>query len=371
MPTTVTVQMFYAGNFADMDTDETDQDNENPNIVLGTYNSLVITSIDEIDGEDDGVILDDEYVSSDFLRYDVGGGLTSVALDNTSLYNATILLGDGSSFTARVLVIQAANGDVFISEFPSEPLDGLAIQSITLDSLNSSDAAGINQGFSDVQNASIVCYGVGTLITTSRGDVPVETLQSGDLVKTLDHGFQPIRWIHRDTRPLDTLAADEKPVLIAENALGCGKPHRDLVVSPQHRMLVGDGGQLEDYFEDVGLAPSKSLTSLKGIRHMQGRKTVTWIHFACDRHEIVFANGCLSESLLLGDMVVNGLSVKHRRELANLFPKARLGFAMNGPAAREFLKVTPVRQRIEAIKVRAAYVPVRHNIQTTAICQSG
>ena len=164
MTTISTVEMFYIGNFADMDTDESDWDNENPNVVLGTHDDLAITEVTEVDVNDDGVINDDEYGTGDYLSYDTGSGVTNVNLDSSSLYNADILLGDGSTMSVRVLVIQAANGDVFISEFPAEPLDGLSIQSISLVSLDTSEAAGINAGASDVQNASVVCYAAGTMI---------------------------------------------------------------------------------------------------------------------------------------------------------------------------------------------------------------
>lgn len=40
-----------------------------------------------------------------------------------------------------------------------------------------------------------VCFTLGTLIDTDRGPVPIEELSVGDRVATLDHGFQPIRWV--------------------------------------------------------------------------------------------------------------------------------------------------------------------------------
>ncbi len=203
MPTTSTVQMFYAGNFADMDTFEGNQTNEQPDNVLGTYDDLAITSVSEVDVDDDGVIYDDEYGTGDYLSYDPGGGTVNSALDSSSLYNADILLGDGSTMSVPVLVLQTANGDVFISEFPGNPLDGLAIQSISLVSLNTSDASGINLGASDVQGATIVCFATGTKIATQHGEMPVKTLKVGDMVMTLDHGLQPIRWIHFHDCPLD------------------------------------------------------------------------------------------------------------------------------------------------------------------------
>lgn len=346
MATTYTVEMFYAGNFADMDTDETDSDNENPNLVLGTFSNLVITEVSEVDVNEDGVIYDDEYGNVDYLSYNTGSGPINVGLDSSSLYNASVLLGNGSTLSVPVLVIQATNGDVFISEYPANPLDGLAIQSISLISLNSSTALGINAGFSDVQNASIVCYAPGMLIDTPEGARLVETLAAGDLVLTRDHGPQPIRWVRSRLDMLKGSKEDDKPVQIKAGALGHNRPAADLIVSPQHRILVGGAGQLQNIFTQEAFASAKSLTGLSGIRHMKGKSQITWVHFACDQHEVVRANGCWTESLLLGPMVVNGLSPTERQALANIFGRRPTpNKILNGPPARSCLSVSAVKQQ--------------------------
>jgi hypothetical protein len=193
--------------------------------------------------------------------------------------------------------------------------------------------------FSDL----VVCYAPGTLIDTPDGYRAVEALAVGDMVNTLDHGPQAIRWVHSGDHPLEDVEVDAKPVIIAAGALGKRRPTQDLIVSPQHRILVGGGGQLDGWFKTECFAPAKSLTSLPGIRHMKGKQTITWIHFACDRHEVITANSCLSESLLLGPMVMKGLTSKERRTLTALYgPAETPNAALNGPPARECLKVGEV-----------------------------
>ncbi|MGC1495605.1 MAG: Hint domain-containing protein [Sulfitobacter sp.] len=189
------------------------------------------------------------------------------------------------------------------------------------------------------------CYAPGTLIDTPDGQRAVETLKANDLVSTLDNGPQAIRWVHSGDDPLEAVEPGAKPVLIAAGALGRGLPAQDLIVSPQHRMFVGGHGQLDGWFTTESLAPAKSLTAMRGIRHMKGKQSITWIHFACDRHEVVIANGCLSESLLLGPMVVNGLTSLERQELTAIYGIAPTpDAALNGPAARGCLKVGEVRR---------------------------
>ncbi|MHA6325277.1 Hint domain-containing protein [Roseivivax sp. CAU 1753] len=195
------------------------------------------------------------------------------------------------------------------------------------------------------------CYAPGTLIDTPDGPRPIEALAVGDLVNTLDHGPQPIRWIRSGIHPLARAKPDAKPVLIAAGALGRGRPRQDLIVSPQHRLLVGGGGQLDGWFRTEAFAPAKALTSMPGIRHMNGKRSITWVHFACARHEVVTANGCLSESLLLGRMVTDGLTRSERRALTAIYgPAETPEAALNGPAARQCLRVGAVRRHLAQCK---------------------
>ncbi|MDR9428374.1 MAG: Hint domain-containing protein, partial [Salibaculum sp.] len=196
---------------------------------------------------------------------------------------------------------------------------------------------------------SAICFARGTRIKTDRGAVPVEDLAVGDLVEILDNGLQPIRWVRSDRQPLEEAAVDAKPVQIKAGALGPGLPSEDLIVSAQHRILVGGAGQFDAVFDSEALAPAKSLTGAPGIRHMKGKQDITWVHFACDRHEVVIANGCQSESLLLGPMALTTLAAAERRAVTDLFGPAPVpGAALNGPPARDCLKVGVARRRIAA-----------------------
>lgn len=196
-----------------------------------------------------------------------------------------------------------------------------------------------------------VCFAEGTLITTPDGPRPVEYLQPGDLVVTLDDGIVPIRWVRSDTQPLEDTSPDAKPVLISANALGKGRPSTDMVVSPQHRLFVGGKGQLEALFTEEAFAPAKSLTALPGVRHMNGKKNVTWVHFVCDAHQIVLANGCWSETLLLGPMVFALLSEDQRRALRHIFGAPIVPDApLNGPPARDCYTVGMVQRRLDTLR---------------------
>ena len=59
----------------------------------------------------------------------------------------------------------------------------------------------------------------------------------------------------------------------------------------------------------------------------------TYVHFLCDRHEIVFANGLPSETLLLGEEAEKTIGQDAVDEINRIFP---------GVANMEFLS-TPTR----------------------------
>jgi hypothetical protein len=81
-------------------------------------------------------------------------------------------------------------------------------------------------------SGALVCFASGTLIKTPNGQTLIEQLAPGDMVLTMDHGPQPIRWIGSSKRPA---VGNMAPILIRKGALG---NTRDLRVSPQHRMLL-------------------------------------------------------------------------------------------------------------------------------------
>ena len=195
----------------------------------------------------------------------------------------------------------------------------------------------------NMETTNVVCYAPGTLIDTPDGQRAVEDLCVGDLVTTLDHGPKPILWTRSADHALEEVEQDSKPVMITAGALGNGRPVSDLIVSPQHRIFLGGCGQLDDVFETESFAPAKALTALQDIHHMKGTHTVTWVHFACERHEVVTANGCLSESLLLGPIVMTGLTSVERQELYAIY-----GDALTGPAARICHTVGDVQRRLSA-----------------------
>lgn len=160
----------------------------------------------------------------------------------------------------------------------------------------------------------VPCLTAGTLIETSEGMIAAQALQIGDMVRTRDHGMQPVRFVARRDVAADGAFA---PIVIAAGTLGndC-----DLVVSPNHRMLV-TGARVRALFgEDEMLVTAEDLIDGDRIYRKPGG-TVTYVHIAFDEHEIIYAEGAATESLqpMARDAEIYGASAY--AELLRIFPE--------------------------------------------------
>ena len=182
------------------------------------------------------------------------------------------------------------------------------------------------------ENTGVVCFTRGTHIATTQGEILIENLKVGDLVLTMDHGYQPIRWIG-STRVAAT--GNLAPILFRKGVLN---NVRDLMVSPQHRMFL-NGWQAEVLVgEHEVLAAAKHLVNDSTVRRVEGGE-VEYFHILFDTHEIIFAEGCPSESFHPGVVGWGALAEESRQEIVTLFPQLEHGnFNAFGDSARVTLK---------------------------------
>lgn len=332
------VNMFYMGNYQDVDPNESDQNAENAEDLVGISASntehlqLVSLQPQDVHNGSDKTIYDNDVPGPALEKGDrvtyadpSTGNEVIVQTDSTMTYTADILLGDGSTIEVKVVVIQTANGDVFVTDYGKSkngPLDNLNIQRITLKAV-------VNKGYSgwgdlqSVDGSRVVCFTSGTLIDTDRGAVHVEDLRAGDMVRTMDSGFQAVRWVGARQIAASELAANPNlcPIRVHAGALGEGLPERDLLVSPQHRILLRSKIALRMFDSDEVLSAAKHLTVLDGIEIASDVRDVIYVHFLCDRHEIVFAEGTPTESLYTGAQALKSVSAAARAEILALFPE--------------------------------------------------
>ncbi len=159
------------------------------------------------------------------------------------------------------------------------------------------------------------CYCPGTLILTSKGEVPIEALRIGDHLVTRNGTSRPLKWIGRrsyDGRFI-TARTDILPVTFAPGSLGrdsAGQPvpRRPLTVSPLHAMFL-----------DGVLVPASALVDGRAIVQAACVDQVDYIHLELDTHDVIVAEGALSESFV--DDGSRGM-FQNAGEYAQLYPGA-------------------------------------------------
>ncbi|MEO1137851.1 MAG: Hint domain-containing protein [Pseudomonadota bacterium] len=180
-----------------------------------------------------------------------------------------------------------------------------------------SSSEGPSRPFSTL--ASPPCFITGTQVSTTDGLIPVEDLQPGHIIQTLDGGLRPLVWVGRVHVPKVVQKHDIRfrPVLVKENAFGPGSPSRDMRLSQQHRVLMR-GWRAELFCgETEVLVPICKLINDTTIRLCPPDEDVTYVHLLFDRHEVIWADNLLSESYLLD---LNDTSATSQ-EVLRLFPE--------------------------------------------------
>ncbi|PVA07436.1 Hint domain-containing protein [Thalassorhabdomicrobium marinisediminis] len=167
------------------------------------------------------------------------------------------------------------------------------------------------------------CFVAGTMILTPDGERPVDDLDRGDLVFTRDNGPQPIRWIGSRGLSAETLTAKPnlRPIRIMAGALGEGAPAVDLMVSPQHRVLVRSKIAQRMFGAQEVLVAAKHLLCVDGVEVADDLPSVEYFHFLFERHEVIYSNGAETESLFTGPQALLTIGAAARQEIFELFPE--------------------------------------------------
>lgn len=183
------------------------------------------------------------------------------------------------------------------------------------------NVAGLNTS-TPTQFPGVPCFVAGTMIQTLRGELPVEDLEVGDQVLTMDCGYQSICWIGGRWLSRADLELNPKltPVRICAGALGSDKPKADLLVSPQHRILVRSKIAERMFGHIEVLIPAGKLVAIEGIGFEWEAQGVEYFHMLFESHQLVFANGAATESLFTGTESLKALSSEARLEIETLFP---------------------------------------------------
>lgn len=285
-----------------------------------SMNGDLFAAVSRPDAEVDTLVLTDGFGHDTIRGFGFGDELDSEGnpaaadvLDLSGLHDADGNPIDLSDVKIRADVDEWDNKYAVIS-FPNG--EELWMRDVDPDSLTPSRLNGMG----------IPCFCAGTMIRTPGGDVAVEDLRVGELVETRDNGARPIRWI--GGRALDrvdlTMVPKLRPIRIRAGALGQDLPSRDLMVSPQHRVLVRSAIAQRMFGTTEVLVAARQLTALDGVDEV-AVDSVQYYHILFARHEIVFSNDAQTESLYTGPQAMKSLGQAAQDEIFTLFPELRAG----------------------------------------------
>lgn len=143
------------------------------------------------------------------------------------------------------------------------------------------------------QIVTVTCFLAGSLIRTEAGDVPVEDVYVGDRILTVTDGvenYKPVIWAGYQTMTVQQGLPDDEagcPVRVRAGALAAGVPYQDLLITPEHCLLI-----------DGQFVPVRMLVNGGTIAYDRSLTRYTYYHVETACHDVIMANGTLTESYL-------------------------------------------------------------------------
>ena len=196
-----------------------------------------------------------------------------------------------------------------------------------------------------IDTSAVPCFAAGTRICTTAGEIAVEDLREGYIVVLADGGTAPITWIGRRTVEIARHAWPDlvRPVRIRAGALADGVPRRDLLVSPEHALLV-----------DGALVPAGLLANGRSIVQERGPERLTYFHIELPAHGVLLAEGAPAESYL--EMGTRAVFEAQGAQVVNLHPHFTPRHTAEGCAPRlaEGPEAAAIRTRLAA-RAEAAF----------------
>ncbi len=179
------------------------------------------------------------------------------------------------------------------------------------------------------------CYCAGTLIATECGEVVVEDLKIGYRLVTRSGALRQIKWVGRRSYGGRFIAGNKDilPVCIKAGSLADNVPCRDLWISPHHAMYI-DGLLIE----------ARHLVNGTSIVQAEHADTVSYFHVELETHDVIVAEGALSESYLDED---NRGMFQNAEEYETLFSGvAEFAAQYCAPRVDDGYELEAVRRRI-------------------------
>ena len=169
----------------------------------------------------------------------------------------------------------------------------------------------------------VICFTPGTWLDTPAGPRLIQDLQQGDPVMTRDNGPQPVLW--RGNRRISGARLHAmphlRPIRFRRNAMGADRPRHDLLVSPQHRMLIKGAAAQALFNTPEVLIAAESLINDHTVTVDHTLREVTYIHILLDQHNVIWANGLETESFHPANAAIGSIEPLQRADLLGLMPE--------------------------------------------------
>ena len=168
----------------------------------------------------------------------------------------------------------------------------------------------------------VICFTPETRLLTPDGARHIRDLRPGDLIQTRDNGAQPVLWTgHRRMSGARLYAMPHlRPIRFRAGALGIGRPEDDLLVSPQHRMLIKGAAAQALFNTPEVLVAAENLLNDGSIVVDHMLREVTYVHILLESHNIVWANGLETESFHPSNTALDTVEESQRAGLLNILP---------------------------------------------------
>ncbi|GBQ93206.1 Hint domain-containing protein [Gluconobacter albidus] len=253
-----------------------------------TAGGRIVFGRDAVDGSPNQLLLADynQTVSTPITGYDAASVIT-VGHGGSPPISATFVANSNGTYTLKIAFDQYNNG-ITLSNVSFGPNSTPGTPKIVQNTNGSWSVVGGATGYNGQ-----ICYLAGSMILTPDGERAIETLQAGDQVTVCENGALHSQTILRVGHAHTTVGTtgladmDAVPVRIRADALADGIPSRDLLVTPEHCMM------LEDTF-----IPVRMLVNGMTIAYDHSIAEYDYYHLETEKHAILTANGALSESFM-------------------------------------------------------------------------
>ena len=245
----------------------------------GIASNTVVSAGGDVTVYSDGVAESVQVNSAGTVLVSSGGAITATVVANGGTINLAYLPytnSGGATLVHSTNILTVTEGSTSIE--------------LQLGGSYSGDAFGVvtdGTGGTSISPYDSPCYCRGTRILTDLGEVAVEDLAIGDILITHTGRKRPVRWIGWRAYGARFVAGNFAvlPILLKRGALAEQSPKRDLMVSPQHALLL-----------DAVLIPALALVNGGSITQMQVFDDLEYFHLELETHDVIIAEGAAAES---------------------------------------------------------------------------